>query len=138
MATSLQITNCFAVGTLNGTTLGGLLPTTASGCGITSSYWDTTVSSILSSEGGTGKTTAEMKTQATFSGWDFSTIWNIDSSSNSGYPFLRGFTFWTPPNLKPRIDGVLKTYSDGWVRIDGVLRKIDSMWTNIGGVLKKL
>ncbi len=35
----------------------------------------------------TGKTTAEMKTQSTFTdaGWDFTTIWNITSS----YPFLR-------------------------------------------------
>ena len=42
------------------------------------------------------------------------------------------------PNLKPRVDGALKTYSDGWVRIDGGLRHITDMWTKTDGVLKKL
>jgi hypothetical protein len=43
---------------------------------------------------------------------------------------------WTPPNIKTNINGVLKTYADGWVNIDGIARHIDSMWTNIDGVLK--
>jgi hypothetical protein len=49
---------------------------------------------------GTAKTTAEMKTKATFTdttttglstSWDFDTIWNIDTSGtiNDGYPYLR-------------------------------------------------
>lgn len=42
------------------------------------------------------------------------------------------------PNLKPRVDGALKTYADGWVRIDGALRHITDMWTKIDGALKKL
>jgi len=42
------------------------------------------------------------------------------------------------PNIKARIDGALKTYSDGQVRIDGVLRQVDSIWARIGGVLKKI
>jgi hypothetical protein len=36
-----------------------------------------------------GKTTVEMQTQETFVGWDFVTIWDIDSAENNGYPFLR-------------------------------------------------
>lgn len=61
---------------------------------ITGSYWDTQTSGRATSLGGAGvvgKTTAEMKTQSTYSGWDFSTIWAIDGSSviNNGYPYLQ-------------------------------------------------
>ncbi|MFA7709005.1 MAG: GLUG motif-containing protein, partial [archaeon] len=35
-----------------------------------------------------GKTTTEMKTQSTFTDWDFGSIWNIDSIKNEGYPYL--------------------------------------------------
>ena len=60
----------------------------------TSSYWDTQTSGWATSSGGAGvvgKTTAQMKTQSTYSGWDFSTIWAIDGSSviNDGYPYLQ-------------------------------------------------
>ncbi len=65
---------------------------------ISTSLWDTETSGLLISEGGTGKTTAEMKTLSTFTneGWDFmgesangsGDIWKLDPSVNSGYPFL--------------------------------------------------
>jgi hypothetical protein len=42
----------------------------------------------------TPKTTAEMKTQATFTGWDFTSIWSISVVVNNGYPYLYGYT-WT-------------------------------------------
>ena len=35
-----------------------------------------------------GKTTAEMKTQATYEGWNFSTVWKISGSVNNGYPYF--------------------------------------------------
>lgn len=35
-----------------------------------------------------GKTTAEMKTQSTFTNFDFSAVWSMDPSINGGYPFL--------------------------------------------------
>ena len=85
------IDNCYYAGVLSGTTDGGLIETDETG-GIflvTSSYWDTQISGQSASDGGTGKTTAEMKTQSTFTGWDFSSIWGMDSSTNSGYPYLR-------------------------------------------------
>jgi hypothetical protein len=53
---------------------------------VTSVYWDTQVSGVATSERGVGKTTSEMQTQSTFTGWDFSTVWNIASGT---YPFLR-------------------------------------------------
>ena len=53
----------------------------------------------------TGKTTAQMKTLATFTdissphlngSWDFNSTWNIDTSGtiNDGYPYLE----WNPDN----------------------------------------
>lgn len=46
--------------------------------------------------------------------------------------------WWSPPNLKPRIDGASKSMASGSVRIDGALKAIDSMWVRIDGALKKL
>jgi M26 IgA1-specific Metallo-endopeptidase N-terminal region/The GLUG motif len=54
---------------------------------ITSCYWDTQTSGRTTSAGGTGKTTAEMKTQSTYVGWDFENVWAI----NNDYPKLRVF-----------------------------------------------
>ncbi len=36
-----------------------------------------------------GKTTTQMKQSSTYINWDFTNIWDISSSKNSGYPFLR-------------------------------------------------
>jgi hypothetical protein len=35
------------------------------------------------------RTTAQMKTQANYIGWDFENIWAIDPTINDGYPYLR-------------------------------------------------
>jgi hypothetical protein len=59
---------------------------TSPSASVVSVYWDTQVSGVATSERGVGKTTAEMQTQSTFTGWDFSTVWNIASGT---YPFLR-------------------------------------------------
>lgn len=39
------------------------------------------------------KTTTEMKTQSTFTGWDFTTVWDI----NNNYPTLKVFNHTAPP-----------------------------------------
>jgi hypothetical protein len=65
------ISNCYSRGTvIDGG--GGLCGFYDKGT-ITGSFWDIENSGKTSSSGGTGKTTAEMKTQATFTdaGWDF-------------------------------------------------------------------
>ncbi|MEO2206673.1 S-layer homology domain-containing protein [Paenibacillus pabuli] len=36
-----------------------------------------------------GRTTTEMKQQATYAGWDFTDTWNIHPAINNGYPYLR-------------------------------------------------
>jgi len=55
---------------------------------VTNSFWDTETSGRTWSNGGTGKTTAEMQAKSTFTnaGWDFSTpIWTIEDNN---YPRL--------------------------------------------------
>ncbi len=56
-------------------------------------YFDSDVSNQSTGYGATAKTTDEMKTQATFTDWDFTTIWTIDGTNNSGYPYLSWQTF---------------------------------------------
>ncbi len=88
--------------------IGGLVGRNVSGT-VSNSFWDKETSSMEYSEGGTGKTTSEMKTLATFTdlstsgldeAWDFVTnpnddtgnddYWDMDNSSaiNDGYPYL--------------------------------------------------
>jgi hypothetical protein len=49
-------------------------------------FWDKQASGIDSSYRGSGKTTSEMQSQATFGGWDFSNTWIINTGA---YPTLR-------------------------------------------------
>ncbi|WP_054751321.1 hypothetical protein [Piscibacillus salipiscarius] len=50
-------------------------------------FWDTEVSGVTQTHHGTGKTTAEMQTQSTYTNWDFTSIWGI----NGSYPYLQVF-----------------------------------------------
>ena len=92
------IINCYSTGKVETTgteDFGGLI-----GIGyfstITNSYWNTETSEQSTSQGGEGKTTAEMKNIATYIGWDFTNetvngtddFWSINSYDNDGYPFL--------------------------------------------------
>jgi len=88
------ITNSYSTGHVSGDVVGGLVGSNAGT--ITSSYWDTQTSGQTASAGGTGKTTAEMKTQSTFVGWDFTGTWGIVAGS---YPYLRGVG--PPPTPTP-------------------------------------
>ncbi|MCX8063671.1 MAG: hypothetical protein N3G21_00675, partial [Candidatus Hydrogenedentes bacterium] len=53
------------------------------------SYWDVETSRQTISAGGEGKTTAEMKRKATYVGWDFEGVWDIEERES--YPWLRAF-----------------------------------------------
>lgn len=53
-------------------------------------FWDTVTSGFATSPGGTGKNTTQMKTQSTFTNWDFTNIWKIEAGINDGYPFFIG------------------------------------------------
>jgi hypothetical protein len=52
-------------------------------------YYDSTVSGLSDTTGSSiPKTTAQMKTQGSFSTYDFDITWGIDSTKNDSYPYL--------------------------------------------------
>ncbi len=94
-----RITYCYSVGSVMGKTdVGGLIgsKTEFGSPTVMYSFWDTETSGQTGSNGGSGKTTAQMQTQSTFTdaGWDFvaesvngpQDIWCICESAN--YPEL--------------------------------------------------
>jgi hypothetical protein len=53
-------------------------------------YYDQDVSGQSDDVGaGVPKTTSQMKSLSTFSGWDFDDVWAMDSGRNDGYPYLQ-------------------------------------------------
>jgi hypothetical protein len=106
------VNNSYSTGAINigvggGDSVGGLMGYNSGT--VNNSFWDTQTSGQSSSAAGTGKTTSEMKTLATFTdetttglttAWDFVTnpnddsanddIWDMDlyGAINSGYPYL--------------------------------------------------
>lgn len=92
------VTNCYNAGAVTGYTgtidglyrLGGLVGDCCSGT-VNNSYWDYQTAGTSSSPSGKGtaKTTAQMKTQSTFTSWDFTTIWQIVGGDGANYPSLR-------------------------------------------------
>jgi hypothetical protein len=109
----VSITFCYASGPVSRVwtsstapyLIGGLVGTTFNNVFITSSsctnYWDKEKTGQTYLGGGNGalatdnaytvngKTSAEMKSTATFLNWDFSTVWSASSTINNGYPYLR-------------------------------------------------
>jgi len=94
------IRGCYSTGTVTASgssppNEGGFCRNTSGAGTVTDCFWDVETSGEPSSPGGgTGKTTAEMKTKSTFTdaGWDFDTIWNIFGHCNDGYSCLRNVT----------------------------------------------
>jgi hypothetical protein len=80
------VVNSYSVGRVvgGGSYVGGLAGRDTGG--FTNSYWNNETSNQNTSAGGEGKTTAEMKQQATFVDWDFANIWTIDGGVT--YPDL--------------------------------------------------
>jgi len=81
--------------------IGGLVGSKTTGTGYedTGNFWDTQTSQRATSVCGVGRTTTQMKTQSTFTGWDFNAVWGMHPAVNSGYPFLQGF-FDPPPAIR--------------------------------------
>ena len=81
------LTNVYSICAVSGSfSLGGLIGYNSGGT-YNDCFWDTQTSGQATSAGGTGKTTAQMKQEATFTNWDFSTIWAIVEGVS--YPTLR-------------------------------------------------
>jgi len=92
------ITNCYCIGPVSGRfDTGGLVGYNNSGT-CNNSFWDIHTSGQTTSACGTGKTTAQMNQQATFTNWDFVNTWDIVEGLT--YPFLRsieeiGLQIWS-------------------------------------------
>ena len=88
------ITNSFSAGPVaradDGELVYGLLSKKIRGdeAVVSNSFWDTEATGAENSVAGTGRTTAQMKTQATFTdaGWDFDQVWEMPADS---YPRLK-------------------------------------------------
>jgi hypothetical protein len=55
---------------------------------IANSYYDKEESEQSDEGKGEGKTTEDMRLKATYVGWDFDEIWDINEAVNNGYPYL--------------------------------------------------
>jgi len=101
-----SISNCYSKGyvTSTGGSTGGLVGYNYEST-ISNSFWDIETSGQTTSAGGTGKTTAEMKNQTTYTdaGWSYPDIWNINPDLNNGYPYLNY------PNSVPNDEIVIET-----------------------------
>lgn len=104
-----MVKNSYATGAVTNVSadVGGLVGGLTDTATVSNSFWDTDTTLMSTSDGGTGKTTAQMKDVATFTdttttgltaAWDFlgnpgddmayKGIWTIASTVNSGYPNL--------------------------------------------------
>jgi hypothetical protein len=84
------VDKCYSSSAVSGNfDVGGLIGGNESGV-VSNSYWDKETSGLETSDGGTGKTTSEMKTMSTFANWDFDSTWGISTVENDGYPYLQG------------------------------------------------
>lgn len=83
------ITRTFAAGKVTANSnIGGLVGENINSP-IVSSYYDQVISTQNDIGKGVAKTSIQMKTQSTYSGWNFTTTWIISPSTHNGYPYLR-------------------------------------------------
>jgi len=90
---SVKITNCYSACTGEQHPVAGW----SDGVGVSNtylsnSYFDATLTpnySTAADRAALARTSDQLKTQSTFTGWDFTNIWVIDPAVNGGYPYLR-------------------------------------------------
>ena len=86
------ISNCYAAAPVQGTINTGGLVAGQEGSAITMCYYD---GSLFMGNNGIGiaLTTAQMKQQLSYPGWDFASSWAIAANLNNGYPHLKNQLF---------------------------------------------
>lgn len=83
------VTNSFSVGKVTGkNNVGGAIGTRQAGDTITNVYYDSTKSLQSDTGKGVGRTTAQMKLESTYGGFNFTSIWSLSLDQNDGYPHL--------------------------------------------------
>jgi hypothetical protein len=80
-----KIINSYSTGSVSGDSLVGGLVGDNIGY-VLLSYWDIETSGVSESDGGEGKSTAEMKSMSTYDGWGYGAAWTIDEGVD--YPRL--------------------------------------------------
>jgi hypothetical protein len=137
-----SLINCYSAGPVSGTVaevLGFIGYNDYVGT-ISSCYWDKETSGKTTSGGPeVGKTTLEMKTQGTFTGWDFATpVWKISAGNNNGYPALLNpsdvpaTTPTTQANTIVFSNVAANTTTIGWSNGDGAKRVVFVKQDNTG------
>ena len=101
-----NIIRCYSTSAVSGPSNSGGLVGTGLNANVSDCFWDTQTSACMTSAGGTGKTTAQMKKQATFANWDFVDVWKIQEDVT--YPYLQEIP-GTPANRAPTITTVPPT-----------------------------
>ena len=89
------ISSCYSIGTVSGDgPVGGLVGDNSEGT-VNNSFWDIETSGQPSSDGGTGRTTAEMKNITIFSGaaWNIITVAPGETSSHYTWNIVDGETY---------------------------------------------
>ncbi len=94
---SADVSRCYSVADVNSTGTDDYGFCGANGCnpGLNSCVWNTDLEPLGVGAGfegdASGKTTAEMKTEKTYTNmdWDFDDTWSISSDINNGFPYLQ-------------------------------------------------
>lgn len=112
------VVNCYSTGSVSGGSGAGGLIEDNSGT-VTNSFWDTEASGQAASDGGTGKTTAQMKSVATFqaANWAISRVWNVVAGCNAGYPCLINVDSCCIASESPTVD---RTVAESKVSLEAV------------------
>ena len=116
---STIVSYCYSTGSVSGSYAGGLVGKNSRA--INNCFWDITTSGTTTGIGGgtitvtedIGEPTDSMQTESTFTsrGWDFTSTWNINGTTNGGYPYLQSavplpveLTTFTGVNLGNKIE----------------------------------
>ncbi|MFZ2969136.1 MAG: filamentous hemagglutinin N-terminal domain-containing protein [Sulfuricurvum sp.] len=134
-----SITNSYATGKItiakDSKFFGGLVGDSGTSSTVTSSYWDTQTTGQATSAGGIGKTTAQMHSLSTFSGWNISsvggdgTVWRIYEGNTA--PLLRSFLTQITGTVSMNV-GATQVY-DGTTNVSNTAGKV--VWSTTSGAI---
>ena len=91
MGGNITIEKCYSIGSVDcgSATDKGFVGTESGGSGTyNDNFFDYEVSNQSNATGATDKTTTQMKTQSTFTNWNFTTVWEIVGGDGANYPRL--------------------------------------------------
>ncbi|MCK5235928.1 MAG: hypothetical protein KAR06_02995 [Deltaproteobacteria bacterium] len=88
----LIIRRSYSTGAVSAAAVGGLVQGAGGASIVEDCFWDIETSGQAASAGGTGQTTAQMKSRSTFTaaGWNLNSIWFLATRYNNGYPCFQG------------------------------------------------